>query len=102
MKEIINNIKKAEAQAEKIIADARAEANKISNESEAEILAIDAQLVEEIKNAKKSVSLKCEAEAQELYAKRLEFAKKEGDALRQSALKNLDFTADFIVKKVLG
>ena len=102
MKEIIDSIKVAEAEAEKIIADARALANKISNEAEAEALKTDALVKEEIKDAKKQVSQNLQKEAQELYDERIALAKQEGEKLRQSIQKNLEKTADFVAKRVIG
>ena len=102
MKEIIDSIKVAEAEAEKIIADARALANKISNEAEAEALKTDALVKEEIKDAKKQVSQNLQKEAQELYDERISLAKQEGEKLRQSIQKNLEKTADFVAKRVIG
>lgn len=102
MKEIIDNIKQAEAEAERIISDARAQASKISNEAEAEVLRLDASVQEELKDAKKQVSVALAREAQELYDKRIAQAKEEGQRLKESVGKNLEETANFVVERVLG
>lgn len=102
MKEIIDNIKQAEAEAERIISDARAQASKISNEAEAEVLRLDASVQEELKDAKKQVSVALAKEAQELYDKRIAQAKEEGQRLKESVGKNLEETANFVVERVLG
>ena len=102
MKEVIDSIKNAEAEAEKIIARARAMANEISNDAEAQVMQLDARVKEEIKDAKKQVSQKLVEEAQELYDKRIALAKQEGEALKQSIQKNLQKTADFVAKRVIG
>lgn len=102
MKEVIDSIKNAEAEAEKIIAQARATANEISNDAEAQVMQLDARVKEEIKDAKKQVSQKLVEEAQELYDKRIALAKQEGEALKQSIQKNLQKTADFVAKRVIG
>jgi len=101
MKEIIDSIKKAEAQAEEIIAQARLTANKISNDAEAEVLKIDATVKEEIKDAKRQVSINLQKETQELYDKRIALAKQEGQELKQTIQKNLQATADFVVERVI-
>ena len=102
MKDIIDSIKKAEAEAEKIIAEAKLTASKISNDAEAEVLRLDASIQEELKETKKQVSVALAKEAQELYDKRLAQARAEGDALKASVKDNLEETANFVVKKVLG
>ncbi|MBR5250928.1 MAG: hypothetical protein IKV38_02810 [Clostridia bacterium] len=102
MKEIIDSIKVAEAEAEKIIAQAKVLANKISNDAEAQVMQLDASVKEEIKDAKKQLSQKLTEETQELYDKRIALAKQEGEALKQSIQKNLQKTADFVAKRVIG
>ena len=102
MKEIIDSIKKAEAEAEKIIADARVKASEISNVAEAEVLRINVSIQEELKDAKKQVSVALAQEAQALYDKRIEQARAEGEALKESVKINLEETANFVVKRIVG
>ncbi len=100
--EVINEILKAEEQADAIIAEAETRAQEIRLKNEQEIAKIQAEEIDAIKTARSEVKSECERNAEEEYCKIINAARKECDDVANEKGEVADKAGEYIFGRIIN